>query len=115
MKLKYSSMIAALLMTATPALASEPIVGSWKMDDGTIIQYVSCNQTAFCSTVASGPDKGKSVGTMAGTGSAYTGKVISFKEGKTYDGKATASGNEMSLKGCALGGLICKSLKLSRQ
>jgi uncharacterized protein (DUF2147 family) len=52
---------------------------------------------------------------MEGSNGAYKGTVNKLDEGKTYNGKASVSGNTLSLSGCVLGGLICKSEKLTRQ
>jgi uncharacterized protein (DUF2147 family) len=62
-----------------------------------------------------GEYKGKSIGCMEGSNGAYKGTVNKLDEGKTYNGKASVSGNTLSLSGCVLGGLICKSEKLTRQ
>ena len=52
---------------------------------------------------------------MSGKGGSYKGQVNKLDEGKTYNGKASVSGNTLSLSGCVLGGLICKSESLTRQ
>ncbi len=100
---------------STPAFADEGIVGSWKRSNGTIIRYAACGNGQFCGTVMSGEYKGKSIGTMAGKDGSYKGQVNKLDEGKTYNGKATVTGNTLSLSGCVLGGLICKSESLTRQ
>ncbi|MFD1793648.1 DUF2147 domain-containing protein [Ochrobactrum teleogrylli] len=100
---------------AASALAEEGIVGSWKRPNGTIISYASCGGNKFCGTVMTGEYKGKSIGTMSGTGGSYKGEVNKLDEGKTYTGKASVKGNTLSLSGCVLGGLICKSESLTRQ
>ncbi|PRD46002.1 DUF2147 domain-containing protein [Phyllobacterium phragmitis] len=106
---------AALTLAAGPAFAEEPIVGSWKRSNGTIIKYEACGSATYCGTVMTGEYKGKSIGSMAGTGGAYKGKVNKLDEGKTYSGKANVKGNTLSLAGCVMGGLICKSESLARQ
>ncbi|MBB2970178.1 DUF2147 domain-containing protein [Mesorhizobium sp. RMAD-H1] len=107
---------AALTLAATPALAEEPIVGSWKRPNGTVIKYEPCGGAdTYCGTVMTGQYKGKSIGSMSGTGGAYKGKVNKLDEGKTYTGKASVKGNTLSLSGCVMGGLICKSESLARQ
>ncbi|MBJ6131993.1 DUF2147 domain-containing protein [Ochrobactrum sp. Q0168] len=100
---------------AAPALAEEGIVGSWKRPNGTIISYAACGGNKFCGTVMTGEYKGKSIGTMSGTDGNYKGEVNKLDEGKTYTGKASVKGNTLSLSGCVLGGLICKSESLTRQ
>ncbi|TCD14172.1 DUF2147 domain-containing protein [Oricola cellulosilytica] len=107
-----ASAIAGLV--AAPAMAAEPIEGSWKRDNGTVIKYAA-NGGAFCGTVMTGEYKGQSIGCMKGSGANYKGKVNKLDEGKTYTGKASVNGNSMKLSGCVLGGVICKSETLKRQ
>ncbi|SDP73124.1 Uncharacterized conserved protein, DUF2147 family [Phyllobacterium sp. YR620] len=104
-----------LVLMAGPALAEEAIVGSWKRPNGTIIQYSSCGTDTYCGTVMTGEYKGKSIGSMSGKSGSYKGTVNKLDEGKTYNGKATATGATLSLSGCVMGGLICKSESLTRQ
>lgn len=109
------SLVAAAVLFAAPAFAAEPIVGKWKRPNGTIIQYSPCGGDGYCGTVLTGEYKGKSIGKMSGTGGSYRGKVNKLDEGKTYTGKASVSGNTLSLAGCVAGGLLCKSESLTRQ
>lgn len=112
------SLILGITLAASfsaPAFADEGIVGSWKRSNGTIIRYAACGNSQFCGTVMSGEFKSKSIGTMAGKDGSYKGQVNKLDEGKTYNGKATVKGNTLSLSGCVLGGLICKSESLTRQ
>ncbi|MET3613225.1 uncharacterized protein (DUF2147 family) [Rhizobium aquaticum] len=99
---------------AAPAFAAEPIEGTWKRSNGTLIQY-SGSGDKFCGTVLNNEYKGKSIGCMSGKGADYKGTVNKLDEGKTYSGKAHVEGKTMTLSGCALGGLICKSESLARQ
>jgi len=107
--------VAGMLGATTVHAAAEPIVGNWKRANGTILKYASAGGTKYCGTVMSGEYKGQSIGCMSGTGGKYKGKVKKLDEGKTYTGKATASASKMSLSGCVLGGMICKSEQLTRQ
>lgn len=115
MKLKIVLACAGLVFMTGSAMAEEPIVGSWKRSNGTIIQYSSCGGDKYCGTVMTGEYKGKSIGSMSGKDGAYKGTVNKLDEGKTYNGKATAKGGTLSLAGCVMGGLICKSESLTRQ
>ena len=64
----------------------------------------------------SGEHKGKSMGKLSGSGSSYAGTIIALdEESKEYKGKATVNGNSMRLKGCIVGGLICKGETWARQ
>jgi uncharacterized protein (DUF2147 family) len=115
MKHKLLLACAGLVFLVGPAMADEPIVGSWKRPNGTIIQYSSCGADSYCGTVLTGEYKGKSIGSMSGKDGTYKGTVNKLDEGKTYNGKAVASGSKLSLSGCVMGGLICKSESLTRQ
>jgi uncharacterized protein (DUF2147 family) len=115
MKRKFLLACTGLALMAGPALAEEPIVGSWKRPNGTIIQYSSCGADTYCGTVMTGEYKGKSIGSMSGKEGTYKGQVNKLDEGKTYNGKASVSGGKLSLSGCVMGGLICKSESLTRQ
>ena len=103
----------ALLMTAGMAFA-DPIEGTWKRPNGTLISYAGSGGK-YCGTVKTGEYKGKSIGCMSGANGSYKGSINKLDEGKTYSGKASVSGSTLSLSGCVLGGLICKSEKLIRQ
>ncbi len=114
---KIPSAVAAIsvaLSFATSAFAAEPIVGTWKRSNGTLIKYSGKGPT-YCGSVLNGKYKGKSIGCMSGKGGKYKGKVNKLDEGKTYSGKASAKGNTLKLSGCVAGGLICKSENLRRQ
>jgi uncharacterized protein (DUF2147 family) len=110
-------LIAAAALTivfAAPALSSEPIEGNWKRSTGTIIKFAPCG-AAFCATVQNGKNAGKQAGSMAGTGNRYKGTLTDLDANKTYKGKASVNGGTMSLSGCVLGGIICKSETWVRQ
>lgn len=107
------ALVAGFTFTGS-AFAAEPIVGTWKRPNGTLIRYAASGGQ-FCGTVLTGEYKNQSIGCMSGSGASYKGKVNKLDEGKTYNGKATVSGNKLSLAGCVLGGMICKSEDLTRQ
>lgn len=107
------SLAASFSMGAT-AFAAEPIEGSWKRGNGTVIKFAACS-SGFCGTVMTGKYKGQSIGTMSGSGASYKGKINVLDEGKTYSGKASVNGNAMKMSGCVMGGLICKGEDLVRQ
>ena len=101
---------------AAPAFAGEPIEGTWhRPSTGTLVKFAPCGGNSFCGTVLNGTYKGKSIGKMSGSGADYKGKITDLAAGKTYNGKANVSGNLMDLKGCILGGAICKGEKWNRQ
>ena len=49
----------------------------------------------------------------SGAGS-WSGSAFNPEDGKTYSGSATVSGASLTTKGCALGGLVCKTVTWSR-
>lgn len=104
-----------VVASAGVASAAEPIEGTWKRPNGTLILYAPSGAGKYCGTVMSGEYKGKSIGCMAGAGNYYEGDVKKLDEGKTYSGNATVTGDSLKLAGCVLGGLICKSETLARQ
>ncbi|MEX0955474.1 MAG: DUF2147 domain-containing protein [Rhizobiaceae bacterium] len=101
------ALAAGIAFTGT-ALAAEPIVGTWKRPNGTLIRYAASG-SQFCGTVLTGEYKNQSIGCMKGSGASYKGEVKKLDEGKTYKGKASVNGNNLALAGCVLGGMICKS------
>lgn len=103
------------LALAGAAIAAEPIEGTWKRANGTLIKYAASGDGQYCGTVLNNEYKGKSIGCMSGTGADYKGSVNKLDEGKTYTGKAHVNGDTLKLSGCALAGLICKSENLARQ
>jgi uncharacterized protein (DUF2147 family) len=101
-------------MFASPAFADQ-IIGTWQRpSSGVLVKFQPCG-SAYCGIVQSGEYAGKSIGKMNGSGGQYKGTLTDLKEEKTYNGKASVSGNSMSLKGCVLGGLICKGETWKRQ
>jgi uncharacterized protein (DUF2147 family) len=44
----------------------------------------------------------------------WSGAAFNPEDGKTYSGTATVSGASMTTKGCALGGLVCRTVSWIR-
>lgn len=104
---KLGLAVAAAMLFAGTAFA-DPIEGSWKTASGETAAIASCGG-AFCITLKSGKFAGKRIGKMEANGSnKYSGEVTDPREDKTYSGKVTLSGTSLNMKGCVLGGLICK-------
>ncbi|WP_061977856.1 MULTISPECIES: DUF2147 domain-containing protein [unclassified Aureimonas] len=99
-----------------PALAqADPIEGRWKMPSGNDATIAPCSG-GFCLTYVNGPFKGKQFGRMtpSGTGT-YEGTVTDYtRNGREFTGKGKLSGDTLSVSGCVLGGLICRSQELKR-
>ena len=112
-KLALAGAMAGLL--TAPALAAEAIEGTWlRPSTGAIVKFEPCGGS-FCGIVQSGKYAGRSIGKMTGSGGKYRGNITDLAEDKTYKGRANVNGNTMSLKGCVLGGLICKGEDWQRQ
>lgn len=111
--MKRLIMVAALL--AAPSLAfADGIEGKWRTDSGATAEIASCGK-AFCITLRDGEHSGKRIGRMNAEGdNRYSGDITDPKNDKTYAGKATLSGNALSMKGCVLGGLICRGQNWKR-
>jgi uncharacterized protein (DUF2147 family) len=100
--------IAAMLMSAGIAHA-DPIEGNWKTEKGSTAAIAPCGG-GFCITLKTGEHAGKKIGSFDAKGDGkYTGLITDPANDKTYSGKASVSGKSLSLSGCVLGGLICKS------
>jgi uncharacterized protein (DUF2147 family) len=113
MTLKPIFMLAAIICLPSMALA-DPIEGSWKRPNGNVVVFAKCG-AKFCATAKTGPNAGKSVGTLAAAGGGYKGTLSDPAAGKTYTGKATVSGGTMKMSGCVLGGLLCRGENWTKQ
>lgn len=119
---RVAALSAALsLSLAAPAAASD-ILGSWQRSDGSSrIRMAPCGD-AVCGHItwlrspgASPAKVGQRVfSSMKPDGSGWSGSAFNPEDGKTYTGKASVSGGAMTTKGCALAGLICKTVSWSR-
>ncbi|MGL4290629.1 MAG: DUF2147 domain-containing protein [Phreatobacter sp.] len=124
--------VAATLMLAAPAAANDPR-GTWLSQSGeTRVRFADCGGQ-LCGTIVASSGQSRDeknedaalrgrnlVGirmiTMRANGAnAWQGSLYNFQDGKTYNGRMTMpSANSMSLSGCVLGGLICRSQTWSR-
>ena len=104
---RVSIAVAATMIMAGTAVA-DPIEGDWKTAAGSTAGISSCG-SGFCIKLKTGKYAGKSIGKLSPSGGRYAGSITDPETDKTYSGKASVSGSSLSLKGCVLGGLICKS------
>ena len=103
------------------AAMADPVLGTWKTepDDGSFahIQMAPCGPK-ICGVIArtfnasgeyQSPNLGKTlvIDMVAAGGGKYNGQVWRPSNNKIYTGKMTLSGNELALRGCVAGGLIC--------
>ena len=119
-------LFAALAATfiAGAATAQDAAIGTWQTqaDEGAFahVQMAPCGN-AVCGTIVrtyktdgtayQSPNVGlQIVRSMVPNGDgSYAGEVLRPADKKVYKGKMQVSGNQMSLAGCVLGGIICKS------
>ena len=122
-KLMTALGLAAFL--AAPAFAADPVVGKWRTiadDNGNsgIIDVVECG-AKICGTLITSFDsagkefKSENEGKQIiwdmvpeGNGAYGNGKIWSPDQDKVYLSKMQMSGNKLTVKGCVLGGLVCR-------
>lgn len=134
--MKQSAIVLALgasMMAANPA-AADPR-GTWLSQNGEIrVRFADCG-TQLCGTIIwmrnPGPDRhnadeslrsrqlvGVRMITMNANGAnAWRGTLYNPQDGRTYNGTMTlpaAASTSMSLSGCVLGGMVCRSQTWSR-
>ena len=106
---RRQSVAAAASILMMGAAYADPIEGRWKTEAGSTAQISACG-SAFCIKLVSGSHSGKQIGKMtSGGGASYSGTITDPANDKTYKGKASLAGSKLSLSGCVLGGLICRS------
>jgi len=126
--------VALFALTGSSALAADPI-GTWLTENGSSrIRLADCGG-AICGTIVwlkepndetgkpktdkNNTDASKRTRPLMGVqivlsmkasgADKWAGQVYNAEDGKTYSGNLTFSGgNSLQLKGCALGGLVCK-------
>ncbi|MGI9368469.1 MAG: DUF2147 domain-containing protein [Ruegeria sp.] len=117
---------AALSLLATGAWADDPVDGLWKTQPGESGGYLHVSigpcGSAICGTIDTAFDKdgnetldykhlGKQIiwDMIPDGGNAYSdGKIWAPDSDKTYSSKMALSGNDLTVKGCVAGGLICR-------
>lgn len=112
--LRMFAITAALAASTFGAFAADDIVGRWRTQPGDTASISSCGG-AYCITLKDGDYAGRRVGQFKETGEGrFVGSITNPEDGKTYNGQGTLSGDRLTMKGCVLGGLICKSQTWSR-
>lgn len=114
MKLRIIAIAALSVVAATSAQAADPIEGRWRTQSGETAQIGACG-SGLCITLRTGRHAGKQIGSVKPQGAgAYAGTIIDPADDKSYSGKASLSGSALTMSGCVLGGLICKSQSWTR-
>lgn len=108
------SIAAAIILglSASAALAAEPIVGNWKTASGETAAIASCGG-AYCITLKTGKHAGKTIGNMSGKGMSYSGEITDPANDKTYSGSASIKGTSLKMQGCVLK-VLCKTQTWTR-
>lgn len=102
------------LLVGAGAAGADPIEGNWRTQAGYTAAITDCGGS-FCITLKTGPSAGRQIGSMKPTGDGnYAGKITDPANERTYAGKAALSGGPLSMSGCVLGGLICRSQTWTR-
>ncbi|MDL2402308.1 DUF2147 domain-containing protein [Rhizobium mayense] len=105
--IRATILAAALVFSASAALADEPIVGNWKTTEGDTAAIAPCG-SSYCVTLKTGKYAGRQIGKMQGKGGTYSGQLTDPEANKTYDGTGTVSGKTVKMQGCVLK-VFCKS------
>jgi uncharacterized protein (DUF2147 family) len=98
-----------LALAASPAAASEPVLGLWRAENGETVSVRACG-AGYCGKIESGRYKGASVGTVSAPGPDYKGRIKDPASGKTYVGSMLVTGDRLQLKGCVME-VFCKTVQ----
>ena len=106
-----------IFVFATPAFAQSSPFGVWtRPSTGTTVEFYDCS-AKLCAKVKSvkDPAQREGVGKVIMTGAVkagdnqWKGDLLNLEDGQTYSGVVTLEGPKaLNLKGCVLGGLVCK-------
>lgn len=115
--LRRTLIFGALLLIPTTAVASDDAKGTWLVAERDArVRIGSCGD-ALCGWIAwmKGPTNFAKIGQRVlwdmktkGDG-VWTGKAFDPRNGSTYSGKLTILGDNLTMTGCVLGGLFCRS------
>lgn len=121
--MKHRALIAAVALcaAASPALAQDAS-GTWARDTGESRVRIAPCGSALCGSIVwlkstDGPAKiGQRVffDMKPAGANEWSGQAFNPEDGKTYSGKMSLAGNRLTTRGCALGGLVCKSVSWTR-
>ena len=120
---RYRALGAAVVVaaSATAALAGDA-TGTWRRPStGTVVNFYDCGAN-LCAKIVAVKDASKqsTVGTVIMPGAKkvsdnkWEGDLLNTEDGKTYSGVVTLDSGGLMLKGCILGGFICKGETWSR-
>lgn len=117
-----ASLAAFFALAPIGAACAQDPSGLWLRDNGRSQIRVGPCGGAYCGTVAWLKDAGGAghvgqrvfYGMVPDGDNQWSGHAFNPEDGKTYNGTMTLSGSRLTTSGCALAGLICKSVNWSR-
>ncbi|NVO54553.1 DUF2147 domain-containing protein [Rhodobacteraceae bacterium B1Z28] len=131
--MKKFTLAAVFATLATGAMAADPVDGLWKTAPGDTGGYLHVSiaecGSAICGTIDTAFDKdgneqleyenlGKQIiwdMIPEGNGTYANGKIWAPDRDKTYSSKMSLDGqNKLTVKGCAVGGLVCRGQNWTR-
>lgn len=121
-RVRASASIFAATFIGMAALPSVAVAGSangtWLRDNGAHVLAFDCGGgLGLKVTKSPEPEKvGKTImcGAKPSGDNKWKGTVLNLDDGQKYSGYVTLSGNNLTLSGCVLGGIICKNDTWSR-
>lgn len=125
------SLGAMLVAAPAPALAKAPLEGRWKNPKGSVIVHVGPCGGAYCGTVVHANAKAKATAAKGGTPNLIGTRIMTdmravgegVYKGRAFDPKRNIRApatirvvgpSVLSIKGCLVGGLICKEQRWTR-
>ncbi len=122
---------AAILALPSAALAKAPLEGQWRNPKGSVVVRVAACGSAYCGTVIDASAKARAAARKGGTSSLVGTRILSGVRAQgdgTYRGRAfdpkrnihapatirLRDGSTLVIKGCVLGGIICKEQRWTR-
>ena len=122
MRLCATLSVAAIMAATVIVAANAEPYGRWvRASTGATIEFYDCSGK-LCAKIAAVTDASKkgNVGKVIMQGAAksgageWKGELLNLEDGKTYSGVITEAAGGLNLKGCVLGGIICKDETLSK-
>ncbi|WP_413708724.1 DUF2147 domain-containing protein [Rhizobium sp. Rhizsp82] len=98
---------AVSLALSGAAMGADPIVGSWKTQNGELSVIDRCG-SQYCIVAKSGKYAGQKLGSFQPDGGSYKGRLTDPRNNATYSGKLAVSGDRLKLQGCATS-VLCKT------
>ena len=112
---------ALLFASVAHASAQQSIMGGWARDDGVVrVNVAPCGKIVCMTNVYVKPGADDKVGERveftldAGGGDKLSGTMFDPKGKSSYPVTITVTGATMTTRGCALGGIVCKSVGWTR-